>query len=409
MKNVEMLPEKIERLESVFLRILYLKPEERIVAPDMGILGDLKRAINNIFDENTCINVIYTLNTDKPYFGIKINPAIGPKDATIILATDEKVKLNKYQIEFDSRLFDIGLSDSELAALTIYEISEMMDNSYIFDNVRAAIDYNIITSDNIINIRDSVNYAQLIIFAIKDTMYKFASVLFKENPDDLLANSTIAAFEAEDYLLSAREKIVTSLAGEAIRTSNPSILVWMFTMCVDISHNSEIIKDTLKDARDFTASKLDLAEIDKTLNSLSRVGENLAFTENTNLNKFFDKANIGSVNEISIFKNLKRNGLRGIENELYEFAMRVKNCNDADTALLIIRSINSRIGILEDYIYQEKLSDYDYEHWMSVINQYKKLRADLSSKKFKGKSYGLFIDYDQLDKLDHPDGNTSEE
>ena len=97
------LTEKIEKLESVFLNILYLKPEERIIAPDMSVLGDLKNAINSIFDENKCIDVLYTLNTDKQFFGIRINPAMSASDATVILSTDEKVRLVNYQIEVESK------------------------------------------------------------------------------------------------------------------------------------------------------------------------------------------------------------------------------------------------------------------------------------------------------------------
>ena len=186
--DIEFLSKNVKKIESVFLNILYLKPEERVIAPDMNVLGDLKNAINSIFEDNKCINVIYTLNTDKPFFGIKINPNMSPADATIILSSDERVKLNKYQIEFDSKLFEVGLSDTELAALTIYEISSMMDNFELFDNIRALIDTNIVTNDDVVNIRDSVNYAQLIIFALKDTMYKLSSFIFKDDKDELTAN-----------------------------------------------------------------------------------------------------------------------------------------------------------------------------------------------------------------------------
>ena len=168
--NIEYLAEKVEKLESVFVNILYLKPEDRVVAPNMSNLADLRTIINSIFDENKCLDVLYTLNTDKQFFGIRINPAMSASDATVILSTDEKVRLVNYQIEFDSKLFDIGLSGDELVAITIYEIASMMDNTEIFDNLRALIDCNVVTNDDVISIRDSVNYAQLIIFAIKDTM-----------------------------------------------------------------------------------------------------------------------------------------------------------------------------------------------------------------------------------------------
>ena len=400
--NIEYLAEKVEKLESVFVNILYLKPEDRVVAPNMTNLADLRTIINSIFDENKCLDVLYTLNTDKQFFGIRINPAMSASDATVILSTDEKVRLVNYQIEFDSKLFDIGLTGEELVAITIYEIASMMDNTEIFDNLRALIDCNVVTNDDVISIRDSVNYAQLIIFAIKDTMYKLSSMIFKEEPEDLLANPATAATETGESLLSAREKIISSISGlgDTFRTPKPVILEWMFLMYRDMKINSGIISDTLNDAKAFTASRLEIAEIDKTLDAVNRIDSSIIESKNIDLNHFFEKKHLSSLNEISLFKSLKRNGLRGIENELYEYTMRVKNCTDADDAYLVMRGINNRLGVLEDYIYSEQLSDSDRRHWEEVAQAYRDLRVVLSKKKLDGKQYGLFFDYNKLDELD---------
>ena len=400
--NIEYLAEKVEKLESVFVNILYLKPEDRVVAPNMTNLADLRTIINSIFDENKCLDVLYTLNTDKQFFGIRINPAMSASDATVILSTDEKVRLVNYQIEFDSKLFDIGLSGDELVAITIYEIASMMDNTEIFDNLRALIDCNVVTNDDVISIRDSVNYAQLIIFAIKDTMYKLSSMIFKDEPEDLLANPATAATETGESLLSAREKIISSISGlgDTFRTPKPVILEWMFLMYRDMKINSGIISDTLNDAKSFTASRLEIAEIDKTLDAVNRIDNSIIESKNIDLNHFFEKKHLSSLNEISLFKSLKKNGLRGIENELYEYTMRVKNCTDADDAYLVMRGINNRLGVLEDYIYSEQLSDSDRRHWEEVAQAYRDLRVVLSKKKLEGKQYGLFFDYNKLDELD---------
>lgn len=400
--NIEFLHEKVEKLESVFVNILYLKPEDRIVAPNMYNLNDLRTIINSIFDENKCLDVLYTLNTDKQFFGIRINPSMSASDATVILSSEEKVRLVNYQIEFDSKLFDIGLSAEELAAITIYEISAMMDSSELFDNLRALIDSNIITNDDVISIRDCVNHAQLIIFAIKDTMYKLSSMIFKEQPEDLLVNPAVAATNIEDSLLTAREKIISSISGlgDTFRTPKPVILQWMFLMYRNMNINSGIISDTLNDAKTFSASKLEITEIDKTLDAINRINSSIVETSNLDLNHFFDKKHMSSLNEISLFKSLKKNGLRGIENDLYEFSMRVKNCTESDDAYLIMRGINSRLGILEDYIGSEQLSDHDRKHWEEVSQAYRELRIVLSKKKLDSKQYGLFFDYSKLDELD---------
>ena len=400
--NIEYLAEKVEKLESVFVNILYLKPEDRVVAPNMTNLADLRTIINSIFDENKCLDVLYTLNTDKQFFGIRINPAMSASDATVILSTDEKVRLVNYQIEFDSKLFDIGLTGEELVAITIYEIASMMDNTEIFDNLRALIDCNVVTNDDVISIRDSVNYAQLIIFAIKDTMYKLSSMIFKDEPEDLLTNPATAATETGESLLSAREKIISSISGlgDTFRTPKPVILEWMFLMYRDMKINSGIISDTLNDAKAFTASRLEIAEIDKTLDAINRIDSSIIESKNIDLNHFFEKKHLSSLNEISLFRSLKKNGLRGIENELYEYTMRVKNCTDADDAYLVMRGINNRLGVLEDYIYSEQLTDSDRRHWEEVAQAYRDLRVVLSKKKLEGKQYGLFFDYNKLDELD---------
>ena len=69
---MEFLTENVEKMESIFLNILYLKPEERSISPDRRVLDDLKNVINSIFNDNNCMSVSYTLNTDKQFFGIKL-------------------------------------------------------------------------------------------------------------------------------------------------------------------------------------------------------------------------------------------------------------------------------------------------------------------------------------------------
>lgn len=397
--NTELVKNNVERLESVFRNIIYLKPEDRVITPDMSILGDLKDILNEIFNENHCIDAIYTRNTDKQFFGIRISPRMSPKDAITIMSTEDSIRLDKYQIEFDSRLFEIGLSADEITAITIYEIYAMMDNNTVFENIRACLDSHAIHNDDIIKIKDSANYAQLIIFALKDTMHKFSSIIYKHDEEELLSNVGIQIAGYEEEIVSALQKINAASAGlgETMRYGKPVILTWMFVMMKDIRNNRQIITDALKDAKTFTASKLEIEDINKTITAMDHLDMTIIeSTRSMDLNKFFDQKNIGSLNEVSIFKNLKRNGLRGLEAELYEFSMKVKNCSTAEDAYLIMRGINARIGILEDYLANENLSDYDEKHWSDVCNRYKQLRDILANKKFENKSYGLFWDYSKV-------------
>ena len=70
--------------------------------------------------------------------------------------------------------------------------------------------------------------------------------------------------------------------------------------------------------------------------------------------------------------------------------------------MYILRQINTRINILEDYIYNTpNLSEQEISRWRSVIDDFRALRIELSKKKVSNKpQYGIFVDYNKLDELD---------
>jgi len=397
--NIEYLSDKVEKVESIFNNILYLKPEDRIISPQANVVDDLKTILNEIFDENKCTDILFTLNTDKPFFAINVAPSMNGSDALTILTTDENIRLVNYQIEFDSKLFNIGLDSAELTALLLFEINSMMCNNEIFEKLRLLIDIKLLSIDDVIRIRESANYAQLMIFAVKDTLQKLGSVLLKDTAEELIT-PIIQATDLQNEIVSAKEKILASDVGlsDTLRTPVPVVLDWTLMVYSDIKNYKRMIQTTLTDAKAFTGSRLEKRELDACIDALNRIDTTISFNES--VGNYLDNKNLGALNELSIFKALKKSGLRGLENELYEYKMRVKNCTSAEDAYLIMRGINSRLGILEDYLYNEELSDHDRKHWEEVAETYRQLRVILAQKKFEDKQYGLFFDYSALDKLD---------
>lgn len=392
----------VDSLEATLLEIVHLRDEEKLIAPTNKLLGDIAAKLTAIMPDKICMGVLYTLNTDKPFFGIKVDPYITQEDALNILTLDTEVNINKYKVEFDSKLFDIGLGVDEIAAYAIYEISTMLSEETV-NNVRALIDTYMITQDDVVSIRDSASYAALIIFALKDTFYKVSALPFKNNGE--VASKIITDFDLVDELVSAKTKIDANV-GDVFRTPNTVILQWMFVMYRDMRTNSSTIAETLKDAKTYAASKLELAEINKVLDSINHIDANIAFTEAADsmpVYEFLDKKGYHTLSEGSIFAGLKRNGLKSIEDAYYEFLIRAKNCETEEDAWYILRGINSRLSILNDYLYNTELSDTEYRKWSALADKYRMLREDLAKKKITNKKqYGIFIDYDKLDKLDDP-------
>ena len=166
-----------------------------------------------------------------------------------------------------------------------------------------------------------------------------------------------------------------------------------------MTHNSGIVRDTLTDAKEFTGSNLEIKEINRTITAIDQIDSTIVFES---VNKFFEKKAMFSLNEISIFKSLKNNGLRSIEDALWEYKLLIKNCETEEDAMYILHGISTRLSILKDYIYNTPdLSESERRHWEAVISEYYSLREQLAKKRIVNKKqYGLFFDYDQLDYLD---------
>jgi hypothetical protein len=344
------------------------------------------------------MDIIYTTNTDKMLFALRVNPAISPADVVNIITGDERSKLSKYTLEFDSKLFEAGLTGEELSAYIIYEISSMVDSYEIIDRLRADIDLYLCDNDDTISLRDSGVYSQLLIFAVKDALIKLSSCLYKADSADLLNNKWIEATDLEESLVSAHDKLLGSEngSGDLLRASNSTILHWAFVVYRHMDINSSVVKSTLKDAICYTGSRLDIAEIEKTIKAVDSIDSSLLY-ENASLDTFFNKTGMSSLTEGSLFKGLKKNGLRSIEDSLYEYSLRIKNLETEEDAMYVMRSINARLNILDDYLYSEvDISDNDRKHWQMVADRYRALREELVKKKiWNRKNYGLFYDYNQ--------------
>jgi Ca2+-binding EF-hand superfamily protein len=397
------LSEYVERLESTFLNSIHSKPEDRLTMLNSSCLTDIRDILNKMFPENECLDTIFTLNTDKQFFGIYVSPVITPNDALAIIATDDKIKLNKYKVEFDSKIFNLGLDAVDITAYLIFEVSSVMDSYEAVDKVRDLVNLYISSMDSTFRIRDSVNYSQILICALKDTLYKVTSLLFKEDQADILANPMVQAADIAETTISTREKIINSIScmEDGVRSPKTIILQWMFMVYRDIQHNQDIIRSNMEDSITFTGSKLQKEEFEKVINAVTRIGAEVVYESSLpkqlERNGFYSK-----ILEGSFFKSLKKNGLRSIEDAYYEFALRMKNCETEEDAMYIIHGINTRLNVLEDYIVNTpELSDAERRRWEGLATKYRTLREELIKKNITNKKqYGLFFDYDQLDRMD---------
>lgn len=398
----------IERLINAVNNIIFMTPDEMIIVPSRNDLKSIQNCLNDVFGDKGCTEVLFTNNLDKLYFGIKVSPQISQSDVVNIVMGEEKVQMDRYKVEFDSRVFNMGLDAIDITAYLIYEISSMMYSYDAIDKLRGLVDTIMTEEKDTIYLRDSVYYAGLVAYAFKDTLTKITSLIYKDESDEYIYNPYIHTANLEDALITAHDTIISSEIGpkDSMRSTNTTILNWMFIMYRDMAMNSSTVMDQLRDARDFTGSELEKLDIDIAIDAVNHIDNSLPLYEsvdNRSLIKFLEDNNLSSVvNELSIFGGLKRNGLRSIEDSLYEYALQIKNLETEEEALYVMRAINTRISILQDYLYNTPdMRPAEREHYEQVVRKFMELREALTKKRiWNKKQYGIFVDYDQLDRMD---------
>lgn len=350
--------------------------------PTNDRLMNLRNVLNNLFKGTDCNGVIYTKNTDKPLFGMCVMPVINETDVKkMILENDFSTLKQNYFLEFDSKLFEIGLSTRELVAVVLHEIGHIiLDIDKAVDEVTKSFYMYLQKNMETIDMQRFIKYADLLAFGFRDAVRKINNIFSDEETN---ADSYAVALGYGQELISALKKITDrcTLLNKDL-DNKLLVLQWTLRLYKNMKLRRIPAIRTLERTYQMTGSELEKREINKCMNAIKQY-EYDAIDESAVLE---EKA------KLSIFRRFKYKGMRGIEDDLYGLTLRVKSVDEQDEALMILRDINSRLAILDDYISSEDLDQNDLERWNAVRKKYLMLREELSKKTtYDDKYYGLFI------------------
>lgn len=354
-------------------------------------LNSLRNELNLFFKDSTCLDVIYTNNTDKMFFGMVVIPEINSFSIIDILQSNEPYRIRSYYVEFDSKLFSpsLDMDVDELVAILLHDVGHVVNDSKPIYQVRAAIDSYLAKNNEVLAITDSIHYKEILGFGIKDAVRKFSSIFEKQKEDELIADEFVAYYGFGPALESGFDKIVQ--AGFNInRNINNKLIVltWVLRIYKDIKLRRISAIRTLNKGKELTGSRLEKREIDNVIRRMNRIDDE-ALIEGA-IENLRNKYN-------TTISNIKYKGIRSFEDDLYEYNMRIRNVEDEEEALYILRQINTRLAILDDYVSTEKLSEAEQARWFNLIDKYQKLREELSKKiVYRNKSYGLFVQYPDI-------------
>lgn len=369
------------------------------------ICESIRKELNSIFPDFTCTKVVYTPNTDKQMFGIYIKPTYGSDYIRDIFAgldpnnylhnrkDFEPFTFKSYQLEIDGKILSSNvLNPMQLFALLFNEISMYNCTRPVFQ-LRAMIDTYIAKDESHLDLNK---------VDISDKTFKLVSTVTLHNLCSAFArygeNITVPLQITCDENLGAYYSEAINLLKESIEWHQPladttaMMMVWYFKQYGWI-HDNRTLEYIFRDALASEASKL------------VREGINDALNQNVQIlpvdKRYHEKLIQESTKRKGLMWQMRRNGIKSIEEDLFEYTMRIRNVETEDDAIILMRQINSRMSILEDYLREEEIDDLDRKRWETCYSQYVQIRTELSKKTvYKQKQMGLWMDYNYLSDED---------
>lgn len=368
--------------------MLEIKQSETVTG---DTLNDLKLELNSFFKDSTCKEVIYTENVDKMLFGMVTMPHLTDNMVIEILQGEEPIRIESYYVELDSKLFSstMNLSVEELVSILLYEVGALVNSSEPIKTVRDSICYYLSLNSENLMLPESVYYANILAFGIKDTIRKCSS-LFEFDSENKLVDEFVEACGYSSELHSAYKTILTNGGHINSKVSNKLIILsWTMRLYKDVKIRRISAIKELTEAKLLAASKLEKRELENIIRVLNRIDDSMLLESGT-IDDISNKYN-------KTLKNIKYKGIRSLEDDLFEYRMRARNVEDENDALFILRSINTRLAIIDDYISTERLEEKEQKRWFELYDSFAKIREDLSKKQtYRDRPFGIIVQYPDI-------------
>lgn len=345
-------------------------------------LNKIKDCLNKIFPDSKCVDVIYTVNTDKMFFGIVTLPILSPNEILNIMTSDEDSKIATYKVELDSKLFcdTIDLSVDEITALIVHEVARLVNDYYPINNARYLIDKTVLDYGITLKMSEYVPYIEIIGYGIKEAARRSVSIF--EN------NYLVPYYLDETYeLTDSLRRAITKLENKGnlwdTEVDNKSIIIkWVVRLYTDILKYRIMSLHTLEKGIELTGSVLIVNEMKNIVKKLHRIDDYSLMQEASSIINFFNDSKKANLSALDRFK---ANGIKNYYDDFYEIQFEVNNMdNDRGTAVALLHKINSRMSVIDDYISTEpELNLQTKKRLADLYYKYDELRGNIASQKLK--------------------------
>ena len=346
-------------------------------------LREIKNELNKFFKDSTCKEVIFTKNVDRMFFGMCVMPFMSGEDVVDVITGETKKRIESYFIEIDSKILELNLTARELVAVLLHEVGHLVNDSTPVEEVRKALNVYLAKTNDHLVITDSIHYRDLLAYAFKDSLRKVTSLFYKED-DEIIADQFVVACGFGNELESAYRKLTSKTSCLTKGISNKLLVMqWTLRIYKEIKIRRISALHSINKAKNLSGSALEKRELETIGRAINQIDDDALIQEATNV-----LVRKGS----DMYRKFKYKGMRSLEDDLYEYSLRVKNVDEQDEALMILRQLNLKISMIDDYIVTEHLTESERERWENLMRKYQMVRDELSKKAtYSEKYYGLFV------------------
>lgn len=372
-----------------FLHVLEVMRENGTATP--SDLRTLKNELNRFFKDSECKEVLYTNNIDKMFFGVKVIAMIDADDIYDYLVDEQPTRIGKYIVEIDSHLLNpvLDLTAGELLAIMMHEVGHLVNDAAPIENARNALNTYLAANHDHINISQSIHYKEILAYGLKDYLSKSQSMFYTNDTSEIMADEFAASYGFADDLDSAYKKITSNNIKlyENSEISKFIVFSWVLNLYKNLKIRRVGAIKTLNRAKQLTGSRLEKMEMDNVIRRIKRIDDDILVESADSIRlKIKEK-----------MRKARLNNLRTIDSTFYELSMQVRNVEDENDALYLMRQINNSLAIIDEYRNSGDCDEYEFDKWNQVMEKFTQLRDKLTSTVvYKNKNYGLFVNYPDI-------------
>lgn len=357
-------------------------------------LKDIKKELNKFFRDSKCDGVIYTDNNDGMFFGMCVIPILDRRQTASVFSS-KPMRFDKYIVEIDSKLLTptLDVTDVELVAIILHEVGHIVNNTIATQKISDQINYYIAKEGVKIDYTEAMKNDSILNIGIFRALRKLTSI-FERKDEEYIADQFVVDCGFGKELESAYDKIIKNRDNLSQKNKEQDTfitLIWSLSLYKSMSNRHNTVKKQLEEARLGEPSNLFKDLYSRTIRRMN----DMVYKDSVNQIVMTESAEI--LRENSFMKQMKRRKMKEIDDELYEYAIRIKMIDSNQEALDILRSINMRINMIQEYIDKYDLNQQEFKRYISVQNKYKKLRQEIiETDTFDPQQHGLYIKYPKI-------------